>query len=137
MNARQLQGASRRKGIRTTVRDRDARPAPDLVDRKFVADAPNKLWVADITYVPTYAGFLFLAVVLDAFSWRVVGWATSSTMKTQLVLDALQYGDPSTSTNRRRSSLRPGNAVYLNRVWITLPRGEHPSVDGIGGGLLR
>ncbi len=64
MNERQLQGVSRRKGIRTTVRDRDARPAPDLVDRKFVADAPNKLWVADITYVPTYAGFLFLAVVL-------------------------------------------------------------------------
>ena len=49
MNERQLQGASRRKGIRTTVRDRDARPAPDLVDRKFVADAPNKLWVADIS----------------------------------------------------------------------------------------
>ena len=89
MNERQLQGASRRKGIRTTVRDRDARPAPDLVDRKFVADAPNKLWVADITYVPTYAGFLFLAVVLDAFSRRIVGWATSSNMKTQLVLDAL------------------------------------------------
>jgi putative transposase len=89
MRERLLQGASRRKGIRTTVRDRDARPAPDLVDRKFVADAPNKLWVADITYVPTYAGFLFLAIVLDAFSRRVVGWATSSNMKTQLVLDAL------------------------------------------------
>jgi len=89
MNERQLQGASRRKGVRTTVRDRDARPAPDLVDRKFVADAPNKLWVADITYVPTYAGFLFLAVVLDAFSRRVVGWATASNMRTQLVLDAL------------------------------------------------
>ena len=89
MNERQLQGASRRKGIRTTVRDRDARPAPDLVDRKFVADAPNRLWVADITYVPTYAGFLFLAVVLNAFSRRIVGWATSSNMRTQLVLDAL------------------------------------------------
>ena len=89
MNERQLQGASRRKGIRTTIRNRDARPAPDLVDRKFVADAPNKLWVADITYVPTYAGFLFLAVVLDAFSRRIVGWATSSNMHTQLVLDAL------------------------------------------------
>jgi putative transposase len=89
MSERQLQGASRRKGIRTTVRDRDARPAPDLVDRKFVAQAPNKLWVADITYVPTYAGFLFLAVVLDAFSRRIVGWATSSNMRTQLVLDAL------------------------------------------------
>lgn len=89
MNERNLVGASRRKGIRTTVRDRDARPVPDLVDRKFVADAPNKLWVADITYIPTYSGFLFLAVVLDAFSRRVVGYAMSSNMKTQLVLDAL------------------------------------------------
>jgi putative transposase len=89
MSERNLVGASRRKGIRTTVRDRDARPAPDLVDRKFVADAPNKLWVADITYIPTYAGFLFLAVVLDAFSRRIVGYAMSSNMKTQLVLDAL------------------------------------------------
>lgn len=89
MRERKLEGASRRKGIRTTVRDRDARPAPDLVDRKFTAAAPNRLWVADITYVPTYAGFLFLAVVLDAFSRRIVGWATSSNMRTQLVLDAL------------------------------------------------
>ncbi len=89
MNERQLQGASRRKGIRTTVRDRDARPAPDLVDRKFVADGPNKLWVADITYVPTYAGFLFLAVVLDAFSRGLSAGRRASNMRTQLVLDAL------------------------------------------------
>jgi len=89
MNERNLVGASRRKGVRTTIRDLDARPAPDLVDRKFVADAPNKLWVADITYIPTYAGFLFLAVVLDAFSRRIVGYAMSSNMRTQLVLDAL------------------------------------------------
>ena len=89
MNERHLVGASRRKGIRTTVRDRDVRPAPDLVDRKFTADAPNKLWVADITYIPTYAGFLFLAIVLDAFSRRIVGYAMSSNMRTQLVLDAL------------------------------------------------
>lgn len=89
MNERKLEGASRRKRIRTTVRDKDARPAPDLVERKFRADAPDRLWVADITYIPTYAGFLFLAIVLDAFSRRVVGWATSSNMRTQLVLDAL------------------------------------------------
>jgi putative transposase len=62
---------------------------PTSVDRKFVADAPNKLWVADITYAPTYTGSLFLAIVLDAFNRRVVGWETSSNMKTQLVLDAL------------------------------------------------
>jgi putative transposase len=64
--------------------------APDLVQRDFTASVPNALWVADITYVPTYAGFLYLAVVLDAFSRRVVGWAMSSNLKTGVVLDALQ-----------------------------------------------
>jgi len=84
-----LQGASRRKGCWTTRRDRDARPAPDLVERKFVADGPDRLWVADVTYVPTWAGFLFLAVVLDAFSRRIVGWAMANHLRTELVLEAL------------------------------------------------
>jgi putative transposase len=84
-----LQGVSRRKRCRTTVRDRDARPAPDLVDRNFAVDGPDKLWVADITYIPTWAGFLFLAVVLDAFSRRIVGWAMANHLRTELVVDAL------------------------------------------------
>jgi putative transposase len=84
-----LAGVSRRKGTRTTRRDRDARPAPDLVERCFSADAPDQLWVADITYVPTWAGFLYLAVVVDAFSRRVVGWAMATHLRTELVLEAL------------------------------------------------
>jgi putative transposase len=84
-----LQGASRRKRYRTTVRDREARPAPDLVDRNFSVERPDQLWVADITYIPTWAGFLFLAVVLDAFSRRIVGWAMATHLRTELVLDAL------------------------------------------------
>jgi putative transposase len=84
-----LQGASRRKRCRTTVRDREARPAPDLVDRHFSVEGPDQLWVADITYIPTWAGFLFLAVVLDAFSRRIVGWAMATHLRTELVLDAL------------------------------------------------
>jgi len=84
-----LAGVSRRKGTRTTVRDRDARPAPDLVDRDFTAAGPDRLWVADITYIPTWAGFLYLAVVLDAWSRRVVGWAMATHLRTELVLDAL------------------------------------------------
>jgi putative transposase len=84
-----LQGASRRKGYRTTVRDRNARPAPDLVERNFSVDRPDQLWVADITYIPTWAGFLFLAVVLDVFSRRIVGWAMATHLRTELVLDAL------------------------------------------------
>ena len=60
------------------VEDPDARPAPDLVERNFVAEGPDHLWVADITYVPTRAGCLYLAVVLDVFSRRIVGWAMAS-----------------------------------------------------------
>jgi putative transposase len=82
-------GASRRNWIITTVRDRDARPAPDLVERNFTAAGPNRLWVADITYIPTWAGFLYLAVVLDAFSRKTVGWAMETYLRTELVLKAL------------------------------------------------
>jgi len=88
MKAAGLEGVSRRKKYRST-RDNDARPAPDLVDRKFVATEPNQLWVADITYVPTWSGFLYLAVVLDVFSRRVVGWSVASHLRTELVVDAL------------------------------------------------
>ena len=62
---------------------------PDRVERQFRADAPNCIWVADITYVPTWAGFVFLAVVLDVFSHRVVGWAMATHLRTELVLAAL------------------------------------------------
>ena len=89
MRNRSIYGASRRKTTTTTIRDRDARPAPDLVERRFAADAPNQLWVADITYIPTWSGFLYLAVVLDVFSRRVVGWAMADHMRKELVIDAL------------------------------------------------
>src|SRR5437667_3155168 len=84
-----LAGASRRKGCWTTIRDRDAQPAPDLVQRQFAAEGPDRLWVADATYIPTWAGFLYLAVVLDAFSRRIVGWAMETHLRTELVLQAL------------------------------------------------
>ena len=84
-----LKGVSPRKWAHTTVRDEKARPAPDLVDRHFVATGPDQLWVADITYVPTWAGFLYLAIVLDVWSRRIVGWAMATHLRTELVLDAL------------------------------------------------
>ena len=89
MKAAGIAGVSRRKAIQTTLRDERVRPACDLVDRNFYAGEPDRLWVADITYVPTWAGFLYLAVVLDAFSRRIVGWAMGHNLKTQLVLDAM------------------------------------------------
>jgi integrase-like protein/helix-turn-helix protein len=85
-----IRGVSRRRGfVVTTRRDETHRRAPDLVNRRFVADRPNQLWVADITYVPTWAGFIFLAVVLDVWSRRVVGWSIGEQITAELVLAAL------------------------------------------------
>ena len=89
MRRARLLGVSRRTGPRTTTRDHRTRPAPDLVARAFTAPGPDRLWVADITYVPTRAGFLYLAVVLDAWSRRIVGWAMATHLRTELVLAAL------------------------------------------------
>jgi putative transposase len=89
MRAAGLRGVSRRRFVTTTVRSESAPVAPDLVQRRFVAEQPNQLWVADITYIPTWAGFLYLAVVLDAWSRRVIGWSMATHLRTELVLDAL------------------------------------------------
>jgi putative transposase len=89
MRAAGVQGVSRRKRRGTTRRDPAAAPAPDLVSRDFAAVGPDRLWVADITYIPTWAGFLYLAVVLDVWSRRVIGWAMATHLRTELVLDAV------------------------------------------------
>lgn len=102
MRSASLAGVSNRRGPPRPKRTIPEAPqAPDLVRRDFTATAPDALWVADITYVPTYAGFLYLAVVLDAFSRRVVGWAMGTTLKATLVLDALQMA----ATQRRPTSV--------------------------------
>jgi len=84
-----LQGASRRRFVTTTQRDPDASAVPDLVKRRFAADAPDRLYLADISYIPTCTGFLYLAIVLDVWSRRIVGWMMDTHLKTELVLDAL------------------------------------------------
>jgi putative transposase len=84
-----IQGITRRKWIRTTIGDDKARPAPDLVQRRFEADAPNEIWVADITEIPTWEGPLYLAAVQDVWSRRIVGWALAPHMRTELIADAL------------------------------------------------
>ncbi len=90
MRSSQVRGVTRRRwSIPTTMRDRSHRAAPDLVQRKFEASAPNQLWVADATFVPTKAGFLYLATVLDVFSRKVVGWAMGEHLTTELVSAAL------------------------------------------------
>src|SRR4030095_15925651 len=103
MRAAGVRGVSRRKWVTTTTRDPEARAAPDLVQRDFHVDGPDRLWVADITYVPTGAGFLYLAVVLDAWSRRVIGWAMETHLRTELVLTAL---------NMALSQRRPNEVIH-------------------------
>ena len=92
MAADGLRGAIKRKFRvpRTTLSARREDPYPDLVERNFTASGPDELWVADITFVPTAEGFLFLAAALDVYSRRIVGWSMSDSLKTPLVCDALQ-----------------------------------------------
>lgn len=85
-----ISGVVRGKTPRTTVADENAARPADRVDRRFVASAPDRLWVADFTYVATWAGTVYVAFVIDVFSRRVVGWRASTTMTTPLVLDALE-----------------------------------------------
>ena len=89
MKADGLQGVTRRKWITTTQREPSAQPAPDQVQRDFSSTAPDQTWVADLTYIPTWSGFLYLAVVLDVWNRRVVGWATATHMRSDLVVQAL------------------------------------------------
>jgi putative transposase len=96
-----LVGVMRNDSVCTTVQDREAAFAPDLVDRQFAVSGPDQLWVADITYVPTWAGFLYLAIVLDAFSRKVVGWAMQTHLRAEMVLAALDMA----YTQRRPASV--------------------------------
>jgi putative transposase len=104
MRLASIRGISRRRGfVVTTQRDPRQRPAPDLVNRKFAADGPNQLWVADMTYVATWTGFVYLAVVLDVWSRRVVGWSIGQSMTADLVLAAL---------NMALSQRRPASVIH-------------------------
>jgi putative transposase len=133
MRAASLQGASRRKRVYTTVRDADARPAPDLVQRKFAAQMPDALWVADITYIATWAGFLYLAVVVDAFSRRVVGWAMENHLRSELVLQALEmaYGQrrPSEVVHHSDQGTQYTSIAFGRRC---AEMGVRPSMGSVG-----
>ncbi len=89
MKAAGLMGCRSKAFVRTTSRDEVARPAPDLVERRFISHSPDRLWVADFTYVPTGEGWLYLAFVLDTYSRKAVGWSMSEHMRAELVVDAL------------------------------------------------
>ena len=134
-----LKGVVRGEKKRTTIPDdRAARPA-DLVDRIFEADGPNRLWLADITYVPTWSGFAYVALVIDAYSRFVVGWRVSNSLRTDLALDALEQA----IWARRPDTADPGQRLvhhsnaggqylsirYTNRL---TGAGISPSVGSVG-----
>ena len=85
-----IEGLRRGKKHRTTKPDAAAQRHPDLVNRRFVADRPNRLWVSDITYVATWSGFAYVCFITDAFSRMIVAWRVATHMRTEMVLDALQ-----------------------------------------------
>ena len=93
MRAAGLRGIPREKTRKTTIGDGAETPRPaDKVNRQFVATAPNQLWVADLTYIRTYSGWVYAAFVLDVYSRRIVGWQVSTSLRTDLALDALEMG---------------------------------------------
>ena len=121
MKAAGLAGVSRRRFVTTTVRD-GGRQAPDLVQRSFTAGAPNVLWVADITYIPTWSGFLYLAVVLDAFSRRIVGWSMSLTLRRYRACGA-EHGARRPQAEKRDPPFGSRLAIHIHRFRQPLPRG--------------
>jgi putative transposase len=108
------------------VRVPGVRPAPDLVGRDFRPSEPNRLWVADLTEVPTWEGRLYLAVVIDCFSRRVVGWSMAEHMRAELVVDALEMG-----VSRRKPE--PGVVHHSDQgsQYVSLRFGERCRAAGI------
>jgi putative transposase len=90
MRAQELRGVVRGHKCRTTISDDSAARPLDRVNRQFQASRPNQLWVADFTYVATWAGFVYVAFVIDVFARRIIGWRVARSMHTELVLDALE-----------------------------------------------
>ena len=120
MRANGLRGVSRRRRwCVTTKRDKDQRPSPDLVQRKFTATGINQQWVADMTYIPTWAGFVYLAVVLDVYSRKVVGWAFGQQQTADLVIQAL---------NMALITRKPQGVIHHSRAGTTRAAGTAASV---------
>ena len=131
MRAARLQGLRPRRFVTTTIGDPTADRALDQVDREFTAAGPDRLWVADITYVPTWAGFLYLAIVLDVWSRRIVGWAMETHLRTELVLAALDMAFDATPARGGRASLGSRMPVHQLRLRQTMPRRRRDALHGL------
>ena len=136
MRAMGIKGAMRGKPVRTTVSDKAA-PCPlDRVNRQFQAPAPNRLWVSDFTYVATWAGFVYVALVIDAFARRIVGWRVSRSMEAQFVLDALEQAlydrRPPQDAGLIHHSDRGSQYVSIKYTERLVEAGIEPSVGSVG-----
>ena len=118
--------SSRRRQIRRRTR------AVDLVERQFYTDGPDRLWVADITYIPTWSGFLYLAMVLDVYSRRIVGWAMETHLRTELILAALNMAVDAASSDGGDPPLRSRLPVHELCVRQALPGSRRDALDGLG-----
>ena len=137
MREKGLRGVSRRKWTTTTKKDWAAAVAPDLIKRDFAADGPDQLWVADITYVPTWAGFLYLAVVLDAWSRRVVGWGLRRAPQGATGPCRTGDGRPPTPATICDTPLGSRQSVHIDRLRSALSRSRSEAVDGKCGRRVR
>ena len=129
-----LQGAIRGRKFKTTVPDSGAVRPPDLVDRNFTASRPNQLWVADLTYVATWRGFVYVAFVIDVFARKIVGWRVSSSLRTDLALDALEQAICSRSDTEGlvHHSDRGGQYLSIRYTERLAEAGIEPSVGSLG-----
>ena len=136
MRQQGLRGVRRGKVVRTTFGD-TAAPCPlDRVNRQFKADRPNQLWVSDFTYVPTWAGFVYVAFVIDVFARRIVGWRVSRSMRTDFVLDALEQAlyarQPERDASLIHHSDRGSQYVSIRYTERLAEAGIEPSVGSKG-----
>ena len=134
MRQMELQGVVRGRTFKTTIPDDAAVRPADLVNREFMATRPNALWVADLTYVATWRGFVYVAFVIDVFARRIVGWRVSSSLRTDLALDALEqalYARPTTDSLVHHSDrgIQYLSIRYTDRL---ADAGIDPSVGSVG-----
>jgi transposase InsO family protein len=136
MKALGLQGVRRGKPHRTTYSDKSAPCPRDRVNRNFKADAPNQLWVSDFTYVSTWAGFAYVAFVIDVFARRIVGWRVSRTAHAGFVLDALEQAlhsrRPLSGSGLVHHSDRGSQYVSIRYTERLAEAGLEPSVGSVG-----
>lgn len=127
-----LEGVRRAKKLRTTIPDPDGKRAGDLLNRDFTAPAPNRTWVTDFTYVRTWAGFVYVAFIVDVFAQRIIGWHASSSKKVDLVMTPLRIA--LWQREREGKPVSPGDLIHHSDAgsqYTAIRLTEHLALEGI------